>query len=150
MGRSRGRTGRKRVGFVLDNFIVMAWSFEDETDDYADNLLDKLAKTTAVVPALRPLEEANAMIMGELRKLSTVDETVRWTGILVEMPRVIDGEMSTHACTLTLNLACGHGLTAYDAADLALATRCSPPLATIDSKLLTTARAVGVAMCKGS
>jgi predicted nucleic acid-binding protein len=36
MAKSRGRATRPKLGFVLDNSIVMAWSFEDESNHYAD------------------------------------------------------------------------------------------------------------------
>ncbi len=43
MGKARGSTRKLKAGFVLDNSIVMAWSFEDETDEYTDAVLDRLA-----------------------------------------------------------------------------------------------------------
>ena len=39
----------------------MAWSFEDEIDEYADAVLDRLATARAIVPALWPLEVASAL-----------------------------------------------------------------------------------------
>src|SRR4051794_37201991 len=146
MAKAKGRATKPKVGFVLDNSIVMAWSFEDECDEYADAVLDRLATAGAVAPALWPLEVANALLMGERRKRSTEAETIRWTGILASLPIVIDGETNVHAWSDTLGLARGHDLTAYDAAYLELAIRRSLPLATIDGKLKTAARAVGVAL----
>jgi len=56
-------------------------------------VLDRLATLSAIVPALWPLEVANALlIMGERRKRSTEAETIKWTGILASLPIVIDGE----------------------------------------------------------
>ena len=43
MAKAKGSAGKFKEGFVLDNSIVMAWSFEDETDEYADAVLDRLA-----------------------------------------------------------------------------------------------------------
>ena len=146
MARVKGRVTRLKDGIVLDNSIVMAWSFEDETDEYADAVLDRLATTRAVVPALWPLEVANALLMGERRKRSTEAGTIKWTGILARLPIVIDNETNAHAWSDTLSLARGHGLTAYDAAYLELAIRRRLPLATIDGKLRLAAKAVGVAI----
>ena len=140
----KGRTLKPKVDLVLDNSIVMAWSFEDETDEYADAVLDRLATVHAIVPALWPLEVANALLMGERRKRSTEAETIKWTGILASLPISIDGETNSHAWSDTLSLAHGHNLTAYDAAYLELAIRRGLPLATIDGKLKTAAEAVGV------
>ena len=144
MARAKGRAAKPKVGFVLDNSIVMVWSFEDECDDYADAVLDRLATSSAIVPALWPLEVANALLMGERRKRSTEAETIKWTGILASLPIAIDGETNTHAWSNTLSLARGHNLTAYDAAYLELAVRHGLPLATIDGKLKTAAVTVGV------
>ena len=75
-------------------------------------MLDRLATLSAIVPALWPLEVANALLMGERRKPSTEAETVKWTGILASLPIVIDGETNSHAWNDTLSLARGHNLTA--------------------------------------
>ena len=77
---------------------------------------------------------------------STEAETIKWTGMLVSPPIVIDGEMNAHAWSDTLNLARGHNLTAYDAAYLELAIRLGLPLATIDAKLKVAAENVGVTL----
>ncbi len=53
-GRGEKKHRKPKEGFVLDNSIVMAWSFEDETDEYADAVLDRLAIAPAVIPALWP------------------------------------------------------------------------------------------------
>jgi predicted nucleic acid-binding protein len=146
MANAKGSARKPKEGFVLDNSIVMAWGFEDETDEYADAVLDRLAIARAVVPALWPLEVANALIMGERRKRSTEAETIKWTDILKSLPIVIDGATNAHAWSDTLGLARGHNLTAYDAAYLKLAIRRSLPLATIDGKLKLAAQDVGVAL----
>jgi len=150
MAKAKARARKPPEGFVLDNSIVMAWSFEDEVDQYADAVLERLADTRAVVPGLWSLEVANALLMGERRKRSTEAETIRWTGILAALPITIDGETNSHAWSDTLSLARGHNLSAYDAAYLELAIRRGLPLATIDGKLRTAAEAVGVALLEVS
>jgi predicted nucleic acid-binding protein len=146
MAKAKARVPKVKDGFVLDNSIVMAWSFEDETDEYAEAVLDRLVSSRAVVPVLWPLEVANALLMGERRSRSTEAETIKWTAILKSLPIVIDGEANAHAWSDTLYLARGHGLSAYDAAYLELAIRRALPLATIDKKLELAAEAVGVAL----
>ena len=146
MVKAKGNARKFREGFVLDNSIVMVWSFEDETDEHADAVLDHLAIARAVVPALWPLEVANALLMGERRKRSTEAETIKWVGILNSLPIVIDDETNAHAWSNTITLARGHNLTAYDAAYLELAIRRGLPLATIDGKLKIAAKTVGVAL----
>jgi predicted nucleic acid-binding protein len=144
MARAKGRIPKPKVDLVLDNSIVMAWSFEDESDEYADAVLDCLATARAIVPSLWPLEVANALLMGERRRRSTEAETIKWTGILAALPISVDGETNSYAWSDTISLARGHNLTAYDAAYLELAIRRSLPLATIDGKLKLAAQAIGV------
>ena len=36
MAKAKRRAAKPKIGFVLDNSIAMAWSFEDESDEYAD------------------------------------------------------------------------------------------------------------------
>ena len=79
---------------MLDNSIVMAWGFEDETEGYADAVLHQLGTTRAVVPAIWPLEVAKASIMGGRRERSTEAETLKWTRILALLPIVVDNETS--------------------------------------------------------
>jgi predicted nucleic acid-binding protein len=146
MARAKARTPRVKESLVLDNSITMAWSFEDETDAYADAVLDQLATTRAIVPALWPLEVANALLMGERRKRATEADSLKWIGILSSLPITIDGETTAHAWSETLNLARGHNLSAYDAAYLELAMRCGLPLASLDDKLKAAAKAVGVTL----
>lgn len=136
-------SGKLAAGFVLDNSIAMAWSFEDEASDYADAALDRLAQTSALVPVLWPLEVANALLMGERRKRSTEAETRRWLSILASLPIAVDPDSNVNAWSDTLALARGHGLTVYDAAYLELAIRRDLPLVTIDKKLKKAAEAVG-------
>ena len=146
MARAKVRPAQLAPGFVLDNSIVMAWSFADEISAYADAVLDRLTAIRAIVPVLWPLEVANALLMGERRKRSTEAETIRWIGILNRLPIAIDDETNTRAWSDTLSLARGHKLSAYDAAYLELAIRRRLPLATLDEPLKLAATAIGVAL----
>ncbi len=146
MARKKRQTRGSGLGLVLDNSISIAWCFEDETGAYADAVLDRLASTRAVVPALWPLEAANALLMGERRKRTTEAKVARWIAFLASLPITIDDATNAHAWGDTLSLARGHGLTAYDAAYLELAMRRGLPLATLDAKLKAAAEAVGVTL----
>jgi len=150
MARPKAGPRKPGEGFVLDNSIAMAWSFEDETDAYAEAVLDQLATIRTLVPALFPLEVANALLVGERRKRATEADTLKWTAILAALPITIDAETNTPAWGATLNLARGHNLSAYDAAYLELAIRRGLPLATLDARLLAAAEAIGVARFEAS
>jgi predicted nucleic acid-binding protein len=134
---------------VLDGSIALAWCFPDEQAPYPQSVLDALGgKAEAVVPALWPLEVANALLMGERRKRSSQMDTVAWMGFLSALPITVDTEAATRAFGDIVNLARTHRLTVYDATYLELAMRLGVGLATLDDELADAAKAVGVALYK--
>ncbi len=130
--------------FVLDGSVAMVWGFEDEDDAYAAALLDRMPELQAHVPALWPLEVANALIVGERRGRTTPAESARFLAILGGFPIAVDVETVGRAWADTLHLARAHNLSAYDAAYLELAIRLGLPIATLDARLKAAATAVGV------
>lgn len=130
--------------------MAVAWSFEDETDDYADRVHGQLAKKRAVVPQLWPLEVANALLVGERRNRSTEAETSQWLAMLAALPVRIDDQTNELAWTATLDVARRHKLSEYDAAYLELAIWCNLPLATLDDGLKAAAIAAGVKLLQVS
>jgi predicted nucleic acid-binding protein len=130
--------------FVLDGSVTMVWGFEDEADDYADAILDRMPNLQAYVPSLWSLEVANVLLVGERRRRTTPADTSRFLAILGTFPITVDEETVTQAWADTLHLARAHDLSAYDAAYLELAIRRGLPLATLDAKLKAAANAVGV------
>ena len=133
---------------MLDCSIVLAWYFVDETDRYADSVAAALPRTTAVVPSLFHLELANILVVGERRKRSTEAQATAFLARLAGMPIVVDGQTVARAWSDIIALARSHGLSAYDAAYLELAVRESLPLATLDERLVTAAKEIGVAIIK--
>jgi len=49
--------------FVLDTSVAMAWCFEDETNPYADAVLDSLIDNAALAPSIWPLEVGNVLLV---------------------------------------------------------------------------------------
>ena len=129
---------------VIDCSIALAWYFADEAHPYADAVLDGLSQSGAVVPALWPLELANALVMGERRGRSTAAQATIWLGMLEALPIRVDDETNVHAWSTTLHLARAHGLTSYDASYLELALRLGVPMATFGGALKAAAVGVGV------
>jgi predicted nucleic acid-binding protein len=132
--------------FVLDGSVALAWFFEDEMSAYAESVEDSLERTAAVVPSLWALEVANALLVGERRKRTTAEKATEFTRLLSALPITFDDQASAHAFPEILSLARTHGLSAYDAAYLELALRRALPLASLDRRLKTAARAAGVAL----
>jgi predicted nucleic acid-binding protein len=134
----------KPGAFVLDASTTLAWFFEDEVDAYADSVEDALASAVAVVPALWPLEVANALLMGERRKRTIEAKVTQFVALLASLPITMDDETAARAWQESLRLARAHHLTVYDAAYLELALRRGLPLAALDGPLKNAAAAVGV------
>jgi predicted nucleic acid-binding protein len=130
--------------FVLDGSVTLVWGFEDEADEYAEAILERMVDLEAHVPSLWPLEVANALIVGERRKRCTPADTARFLSILGAFPIVVDDETVAHAWADTMHLARAHNLSSYDASYLEVAIRRGLPLAALDGKLKAAALAVGV------
>src|SRR5262245_56784445 len=104
-------------------------------------MLDALAEGSILeVPALWPLEVANALTVLVRRRKLTSDEQRTALGWLRGLPLRIDHEMSSVAFTRLTELAAAHELSIYDAAYLELAERRSLPLACKDGPLRRAAK----------
>ncbi len=130
--------------FVLDGSVTMVWGFADENDSYAAAILDQMPDLQAYVPNLWPLEVANALLVGERRNRTTPADTTHFLAILGTFPITVDDETVNRAWVETMHLARAHNLSSYDASYLELAMRLGLPLATLDGKLKTAAKALGV------
>jgi predicted nucleic acid-binding protein len=146
LSKKKGATKATTEGLVIDSSVTIAWCFPDEQDDYSQSILDALATEPAFVPYLWHLEVANSLLVGERRKRSTQANTVHWMSFLASLPITVDEETKTHAFADITQLGRTQNLSSYDAAYLELAMRRGLPLATLDEKLKTAAKAVGVAL----
>ena len=131
---------------VIDNSVVMTWCFEDEANDYADSVLDKLAETTAMVPSIWALEVVNVLLTAERRKRLKQADSIRFMTLLSQLPIVVDHDRPEKMMKDLLVLGRSTGLSSYDAAYLELAMRNDFPLATLDKKLAEAARLVDVTL----
>lgn len=128
---------------VPDASIALAWCFENEDSPFADRVFDLLERDTAIVPAIWPLEVANALRMAERRGRLQPSATLRLVALLRNLPISVDPVDLDRALGDILRLAREHGLSCYDAAYLELAMREGLPLATTDEKLAQAAREAG-------
>ena len=129
--------------FVVDNSVVMSWCFKDETNNYADTVLDMLIESTAVVPSIWPLEVVNVLIVAERKKRLSESDSIRFLTLLSQLPIVVEYERPDMMKEL-LALARSNNLSSYDASYLDLAMRKGVPIATLDNKLIEAARRIDV------
>ena len=130
--------------FVLDCSITLAWVFPDEGSEEAGRLLDSLADGRAYVPSLWPIEIASALLSAARRDRMTADEWPAILAHLTSLPIEIDPVSADRVWGPATDLASKFGLSVYDAMYLELALRTQLPLSSLDRKLMSAAKSVGV------
>jgi len=130
--------------FVIDNSIVMSWCFRDETNQYADAVLDRLSESTAFVPSIWPLEVVNVLWVAERKKRLKEADSVRFITLLSQLPIIVEHEQLERRMKDVLSLARVNNLSSYDAAYLDLSMRKGFSLASLDSRLIKAAKKANV------
>lgn len=131
--------------FVADASVAVGWVHPAQATVRTGALLDAIADGAVLeVPALWPLEVANALTVLVRRRKLTVNERQTGLGWLRALPLRIDHEMSSLAFSRLSELATTHHLSVYDAAYLELAQRRKLVLCCNDAALRKAATRSGV------
>lgn len=130
--------------FVIDNSIVMAWCFDDESNEKTDRILIRLESAKAYTPAIWPLEVCNVLLVAERRKRINEAETTRFIALLGKLPIIVEHEQPERMIKEIVMLARSHQLSSYDASYLDLAMKKGLPLATLDKNLINAAKRCNV------
>ena len=131
--------------FVADASVAIAWVHPAQATTQTASMLDAMGEgATLEVPALWPLEVANALVVLHRRRKLTEDERQEALGWLRGLPLRVDHEMASLALTRLSELASAHQLSVYDAAYLELAQRRRLTLGCKDGPLRRAARQVRV------
>ncbi len=135
--------------WVLDCSLALAWALPDEASPRADQFLAKASRQDIFwVPALWWYEVANALTMAQRRNRLTEADSVRLIQLYGALPIQTDTLVGAESVWRFHVLAREHGLSAYDAAYLELAERRGVGLATLDKRLVTAARKMGVKVAR--
>jgi predicted nucleic acid-binding protein len=135
--------------FVLDASVAVAWCFEDEKTAYTELVLDLLASgEEAVVPALWPVEVADALLVAEKRGRVKLPEVAAFLRRLSGFRITVAHIYTAHAFDRVLPVARVHNLTVYEAVYVDLAAREEAPIATLDNKVRRAAVALGIALVR--
>ena len=126
--------------FVVDTSVVMSWCFKDESNHYADTVLDRLSESTAFVPSIWPLEVVNVLLVAERTKRLSQADSVRFITLLSQLPIIVEHERPERIVKDLLNLARANNLSSYDASYLDLSMRKGLPIATLDARLMKAAK----------
>lgn len=137
------------LAFIADASVAIGWVHPAQATSETAAMLDAIEAGAALeVPALWPLEVANALtVLVRCRKLTEDD---RQTGLtwLRGLPIRVDHEMASLAFSKLSELASAYRLSVYDAAYLELAERRTLALACKDGPLRKGAKQRGVRLWK--
>jgi predicted nucleic acid-binding protein len=133
--------------FVADASVAIGWVHPAQATGQTAAMLDAIADgATLEVPALWPLEVANALLVLVRRRKLVEDERQAGLGWLRGLRLRLDHEMSELAFSRLSELAAAHQLSVYDAAYLELAARRRLVLGCKDGPLRAAARHAGVSL----
>ncbi len=135
--------------FVVDNSVVMSWCFKDETNQYADAILDCLSDATAFVPSIWPLEVVNLLLVAERKKRLSEADSVRFITLLSQLPIIVEHERPERMMKDLLALGRSNNLSSYDASYLDLSMRKGIPIATLDTRLITASKKTNIPILMG-
>lgn len=131
--------------FVADASVAIGWVHPAQATKQTAAMLDAIADgATLEVPALWPLEVANALLVLMRRRKLAEDERQAGLGWLQGLRVRVDHEMSALAFSRLSQLAAAHQLSVYDAAYLELALRRRVMLGCKDGPLRAAATHAGV------
>ena len=133
--------------FIADASVAIGWVHPAQATKETAAMLDAMTAGAVVeVPALWPLEVANALSVLERRRKLTEEERRSGLGWLRGIRLRVDHDMASLAFTTLSELASAHNLSVYDAAYLELAQRRRLVLGCKDGPLREAARTIGVGL----
>ena len=135
------------MALVVDASIALAWGLPDESSAYADAVLAVVERDGLRVPDLWARELANGLAVAYRRgRITSADERA----FLAALSHLhIEVEETAPALTVVRQAtaaAMRYGLTAYDAAQVDLASRERLTLATLDASMRQAAEQSGIAI----
>lgn len=133
--------------FVADASVAIGWVHPAQATNETAAMLEAVAGGAMLeVPALWPLEVANALVVLVRRGKLRDDERQAGLGWLRGLRLRLDHEMASLALSRLSELAATYELSVYDAAYLELAQRRRLVLGCKDGPLRTAAQQAGVAL----
>ena len=133
--------------FIADASAAVGWVHPAQATTQTAAMLEAIAEgATLEVPALWPLEVANALTVLARRRKLTEDERQTGLGWLRGLRLRVDHEMASLAFSRLSELATTYQLSVYEAAYLELAQRRKLVLGCKDGPLREAARQSGVSL----
>ncbi|MEP7366430.1 MAG: type II toxin-antitoxin system VapC family toxin [Acidobacteriota bacterium] len=129
---------------VVDASVALAWALPDELSTYADVVLARAEDEALYVPELWPREVANGLAIAFRRQRITIAEETAFLDGLSRLTIRVERTGALETIRDGAAAARQYGLTAYDAAYVALAAREGIELATLDGRMREVALKNGV------
>ncbi|HEX8712966.1 MAG TPA: type II toxin-antitoxin system VapC family toxin [Terracidiphilus sp.] len=134
--------------FILDASVALGWLVDDPASAYAGRIQRLMTGGgRPVVPVHWHLEVANAILTACRRKALRRDLAEILEDTTALLPFIETDGLPDDIGTL-VSLGQREGLTAYDAAYIALAARRNLPLATQDAAMVAAARSLKIAIAR--
>lgn len=135
------------MALVVDASVALSWALPDESSSYADAVLSVAESEGIRVPELWAREVANGLAVAHRRNRMTSDDEMAFLAALSRLSIGVDQAPSAATAVREgIAAAIRYGLTAYDAADVDLASRQGLTLATLDSAMRKAAQESNVAI----
>ena len=128
---------------IVDASVTAAWGLADEDHPTARRAEDRLLADATFVPGLWWFEVRNALLISERRGRIVEPDVALFLSYLGRLP--IEVDLAPNDSEL-MRLARRHRLTVYDATYLELALRQGADLATLDNRLASAAKNMGVGL----
>lgn len=129
------------MSLIVDASVAVAWFVRNQASTYTDRIRRQARKERLHVPAVWPLEFANALWQLQRRKLLSGRQVDTIVDLAEPLEIVVHGE--TPSPRRLVEIARDHDLSAYDASYLDLALRLRYPVACRDGALKEALRAAG-------
>lgn len=127
---------------VVDASAALNWILQEELAPQVERLIAVSSERLLLAPSCLYLEAVNGAIVAERRNRLAREEVEEALALLEQMPLVYHDSYREMAAILE---GCRvYGLSAYDAAYLALALAHACPLVTLDNRLAAAADAAGL------
>jgi predicted nucleic acid-binding protein len=130
---------------VLDAAVAIVWALRDEAQPVADLAFSRMQLGAAVVPAIWWYEIRNILVQCERRGRILPDDS---DAFLLDLGRLRIEVEALAPTPRVMELARKHNLSIYDSAYLALATRESLGIATLDQSLESACRIEAVPLLR--
>jgi len=133
--------------FVIDCSTTMSLFLPDEKDkDYTNIIYKQLENKECIVPNIWCYEISNVLLSCKKRNRLDEKQINEIANLIYKFPVEIGNNNFQYIQNNVFNIASSYGLSIYDASYIELAIRFNCSLATLDKKLIDTAKKLNIGL----